>query len=254
MTKDQIPFYARISHRQAWNRINKRHHWFAQGVPIFLKVENTLFFKNYLRSTRSICTVCCFIDSAGGYYLLTSLHHFIQYFSLRCRRRIQYKPDKYRRNREKQKYSKKKKCKSCANLYLGAILWSCDELNQHFDWVRFSSFFKLHQAWTTQSFTLLYVVQLAFTASGNHYAHILRLLGIWLCTTHPDLSRHKLWWDFYYHHNVQCCSMIVLPGHIAKLIGMPNYSRHVGQGGGNIPHFCLIIYQNYVGSFKVLTT
>ena len=28
------------------------------------------------------------------------------------------------------------------------------------------------------------------------------------------------------------CSMllILLPGHIAKLIGMPNYSRHVGQG------------------------
>ena len=26
------------------------------------------------------------------------------------------------------------------------------------------------------------------------------------------------------------CSLILLPGHIAKLIGMPNYSRHVGQG------------------------
>jgi hypothetical protein len=34
-----------------------------------------------------------------------------------------------------------------------------------------------------------------------------------------------------YHH--QCssqCSMLLFLGHIAKLIGMPNYSRHVGQG------------------------
>ena len=38
-----------------------------------------------------------------------------------------------------------------------------------------------------------------------------------------------------HHHDVQiCCSA----GHIAKLIGMPNYSRHVGQGEAGSPPFC----------------
>ena len=111
------------------------------------------------------------------------------------------------------------------------------------------------QAWTAQSFTLLYVIQLAFTPSESHlYLHVWELLGIRLCTTHSYLSRHKLWWDLYHsnhHHAVQiCCSWICpLAGHIAKLIGMPNYSRHVGQGEETFPHLSVwLFYQKSYGS------
>ena len=46
--------------------------------------------------------------------------------------------------------------------------------------------------------------------------------------------------------------IIRLPGHIAKLIGMPNYSRHVGQGearNGQVHDYL----SNHVGSSKIFT-
>ena len=33
-----------------------------------------------------------------------------------------------------------------------------------------------------------------------------------------------------------------MPGHIAKLIGMPNYSRHVGQGEAGISRLCVWLF------------
>jgi hypothetical protein len=66
-------------------------------------------------------------------------------------------------------------------------------------------------------------------ACGNNYTHMsetdryMTLYDAFLPAASQAMVRFLL---------LPRCTMLLigLPGHIAKLIGMPNYSRHVGQG------------------------
>ena len=76
---------------------------------------------------------------------------------------------------------------------------------------------------------------IAITASGNHFTHISETVRyMTLYDAFPPAASQAM---VRFLLSSQCSMLlIVLPGHIAKLIGMPNYSRHVGQGEAS-PHF-----------------
>ena len=97
------------------------------------------------------------------------------------------------------------------------------------------------QAWTTQSFTLLYVIQ---PSESHLYLHVWELLGIWLCTTHSYLSRYKLWWDLCHSESSsQCSSMLLMVAQdiLQSWLECPTIHDMLVKVRQHPPPFCLII-------------
>ena len=136
----------------------------------------------------------------------------------------------------------------CTNLDALAILckWSCDKLHQQLS--RFSSHWltgKHGQRRVSRCCTL-------FTPSESHLLTCLRtvryttLYDAFLFVASQAMVRFVSFWIIITMFKYVAPGF---PGHIAKLIGMPNYSRHVGQGEETFPHLSVwLFYQKSYGS------
>ena len=106
-----------------------------------------------------------------------------------------------------------------------------------------------HGLRTAQNFTLLYVVQLAFTSSGDHYTHIyeavryMTLYDIFV----PAASQAMVKFLIYHHQCSSECSMSLI---IAKSYRKVDWNAQLfatrWSRWDKIPRFCLIIYHLFI--------